>query len=345
MPERLTLSRVPVWLLNAALFLFCHAATLVFSACRWAATFCMRPQPPSALLPPPSAKTSSELVAALEAELGPRTFPEHLRGGTVAFAPCSNLCVYGFGAAACLQRARGFQAKDLVFRGVSSGSLIAAALAMEVDIVALFETSVHWLDAINYRVGGWVGAYSETITGIVRDACALAGGEQACERLPAGRLEIGATELAPLPRRLDFKAYTSNHELEVAILSSCYIPVVWERPIWMPGRGLAVDGGASAFVSVGDLVVGPYHSGFPDIGPKKEFPRHLVFSPVARPDMLRLFEEGFRDAAAWLERGDRQADLALAEKREQLAANGSSALLSEAWGTLLEVLGIKKKSG
>jgi hypothetical protein len=42
-----------------------------------------------------------------------------------------------------------------------------------------------------------------------------------------------------------------------AVLASCYIPLVWEDPVMLPGRGLVVDGGASTFVVDADLVIGP----------------------------------------------------------------------------------------
>ena len=51
--------------------------------------------------------------------------------------------------------------------------------------------------------------------------------------------------------------FTSDEHLAHVLLGSCYIPLVWESPVWLRGLGPAVDGGATRYLVDGDLVVGP----------------------------------------------------------------------------------------
>ena len=111
------------------------------------------------------------------------------------------------------------------YRGASSGSLVAAVLAMDADVVALFGRSVDLLDGINTRRLGWIGAYSATIGEIVRMAA-----EGKNLKTAAGRLRIGTTVFTPLPTAHEIVTFGSAEALRQAVLASCYIPVVWESP-------------------------------------------------------------------------------------------------------------------
>ena len=60
--------------------------------------------------------------------------------------------------------------------------------------------------------------------------------------------------------------------------------------------GPAWDGGITCFLNPhDDFLFGPYHSQCPDVCPAVEYPRQLVFQPVDRRDLLRLFEDGTVD--------------------------------------------------
>lgn len=260
----------------------------------------------------------------------------------LSFAPCSNLCLYMFGAAACLQRASNFSAVQNQFRyhGISSGALVAAVLAVNADVPALFEKCMGLLDDLNIRRWGWIGAYSRTIRAIVQQAVR---DRDVSEAFAPGKVRIGTTAFTPLPSLHEITSCETGTVLEQAILASCYIPVVWEDAIWLPDIGPCLDGGASGFLVDGDVVFGPYHSNHPDVGPAEEYPRQLVFQPVDARDMLRLFEDGYRDCARWIQAGcpSRQAE------RHRLlteqSCGGALTMLREGLATFLEVTGVRKK--
>lgn len=230
----------------------------------------------------------------------------------------------------------------LKFHGVSSGALVSLALALDVDIPAVFEHCVQGLDALNARTGGWIGAYSATIRGIVEAMCSFGGGESAYKRA-SGQVDFGVTTFEPFPVRRQLGEFASNEALVRAVLATCYIPVVWEETVWLRGLGFCLDGAASGFMVDGDVVVGPYHSGHPDIYPPREFPRQLVFKPVAMPDLLRLFEEGWRDAAQWAKSGGPMAREAR-QRQMAVAGFGMRTLLQEGAATFLEVVGLRRRS-
>jgi len=297
---------------------------------------------PPRRLEPASAETMAELLKKL-----PRaTLPQQLLSGpmTFSFAPCSNLCLYLFGVATCLQRATNFdQARaSFSYRGVSSGSLVAGAMALNADIAGLYEACLGMLAAINVRRWGWVGAYSQTI----REVCVRAMEGKDVKQATAGeKLRLGTTLLSPLPSYHEVSAYETPLDLQQAVLASCFIPVVWEDPIWLRDLGPCLDGGASGFAIDGDVVVSPYHSSVPDLGPEVEYPRALVFQPIDARDMLKLFEDGYRDCLRWIEAG---CPSSREQRRTAIAAavgGGFNTLLMEGWATFLEVSGLRNKAG
>lgn len=297
-------------------------------------------EPPPRRLRPASGESMAELLQTL-----PRvTLPETLLSHPVAlsFAPCSNLCLYMFGAAACLQRATNFEdAKPgLCYRGVSSGSVVAAVLAVNADVPDLFERCLGLLDAINVRRWGWIGAYSATIREIVRRA---ASGKKVSLETAGGKLSVGTTVLSPWPCFHEVTAFESSFSLQQAVLASCFIPVVWEDSVWLQGVGPCLDGGASGFMVNGDIVVSPYHSNLPEVGPPVEYPRQLVFQPIDAGDMLRLFEDGYRDCAQWIDAGCPSRRDERQRAIDSMGGGGIAALLREGWSTLLEVSGVRQK--
>eukprot|EP00929_Paragymnodinium_shiwhaense_P115342 TRINITY_DN84124_c0_g1_i1.p1 TRINITY_DN84124_c0_g1~~TRINITY_DN84124_c0_g1_i1.p1 ORF type:complete len:370 (+),score=46.12 TRINITY_DN84124_c0_g1_i1:65-1174(+) len=340
----------------------CRAGTFVFESCRCILQARIKFQAyPAALLPAPLSSDIIDLVKALDNELGGAELPEsRLQDCTpsspfvVTFAPCANLCIYGFGVAARLQRAKNFQghlrAGRIRCRGVSSGGLCATALAMEADIAEAFANCLGGFVKANTRVGGWVGHYTKLITGVVESIFQVAGDDKnnyhrANSVVPGcPKLQLSVTCLSPLPCRKELSSFASNEELMSSALGSCFIPVVWEETTWSRHYGLCLDGAISGFVDHGDIVVGPYHSTFPDIYPQKEFPRALVFAAIAKDDMLRLFEEGFRDAHKWLSAGG-AASPDRVRAREELCARsgGLAAMVLEGFACLLEVVGLREK--
>eukprot|EP00811_Abedinium_folium_P006567 NODE_16052_length_1014_cov_8.224352.p2 GENE.NODE_16052_length_1014_cov_8.224352~~NODE_16052_length_1014_cov_8.224352.p2 ORF type:complete len:216 (+),score=66.50 NODE_16052_length_1014_cov_8.224352:286-933(+) len=212
------------------------------------------------------------------------------------------------------------------------------ALAMDINICEVMDSILRMFTDQNTRVGGYVGAYSSLVRGTMEVICAAAGGASAFKRAN-GRLEVYLTALAPHPKLAVVTEYSSNENLMQTILGSCYAPVVFEEPILLPEHGLVLDGAIANFRVNGNLVVGPYHSGMPDIGPKEEFSRQLVFKPVDGRDLLRLFEDGWRDAAVWAAAGSPQngAD------RRQSSGTGFTSLIGEGLALALEVVGLKNK--
>ena len=105
--------------------------------------------------------------------------------------------------------------------------------------------------------------------------------------------------------------------------------------------GPAWDGGITCFLNPhDDFLFGPYHSQCPDVCPAVEYPRQLVFQPVDRRDLLRLFEDGYRDCARWVEAGCRSRQ---AERKDLILGGGLRVLIREGCATFLEVCGIREK--
>lgn len=83
------------------------------------------------------------------------------------------------------------------------------------------------------------------------------------------------------------------------------------------------------FAVNGDVVVSPYPSSLPDIGPETAHPRSLVFFPPHKSDALCLFEDGYNDCCAWLAAGAPMNRKEL--RQEQLSMqSGVGPLLTEA---------------
>lgn len=324
-------------------WLVCRWCTLVFQLCLGLAglVFGRTQSPPPCRLRPPS----QEKIGDLLEELPRVTLPKRMTEGTttLAFAPCSNLCIYVFGVAACLRRATNFAEVEphLRYHGVSSGALVAVSMAMGKDLQALFEECVGLLGILNVRRGGWIGAYSRTIRQIVHSSASGKSNEEIHEATAEGRVSLGVTVLDPLPTQHQITNCASSKELEDAVLASCYIPVVWEQTIWLKDLGLCIDGGASGFLLDGDVVISPYHSNVPDVGPIDEYPRQLVFQPVDARDMVRLFEDGYQDCVRWVEGGCR-SQRSVRQAKLQISSS-VGALLREGMDTFLEVAGIRNK--
>eukprot|EP00927_Polykrikos_kofoidii_P051040 TRINITY_DN44855_c0_g1_i1.p1 TRINITY_DN44855_c0_g1~~TRINITY_DN44855_c0_g1_i1.p1 ORF type:complete len:354 (+),score=52.69 TRINITY_DN44855_c0_g1_i1:105-1166(+) len=340
-------SSVLKFIVHCSVWASFHLLTAVFSVCRLVVSLVLggKQAPPPQRLPAPSCNSFDGLLAQLpRAKLPTEAFAE---GTVIAFEPCSNLCLYNFGVAACLQRATNFDEvrPRLCFAGTSSGAIVAAFLALNADICDLFPKCAHLLGDINNRVGGWIGAYSKTIRQLIRKA----GSDRDIQAALSGeRLRVNITELNPLPQARELRNFASQRDLEQGVLASCYIPVVWEEPIWLSGGvGPCLDGGATRFLIDGDFVFGPYHSNIPDLCPETEYPRQLVFQPVDLQDLYRLFEDGYRDALRWIENGcpSRKAERmkTLFDEKGNTSRGNIRVLLSEASSTFLEVAGIREK--
>jgi len=327
------------FIFHVSVYCFCRSATQVFLAgCTLMGWIRGKQKPPPRRLPSPTAGSINDLMQKL-----PRvTLPKNILGHpvTLAFAPCANLCTYMFGAVACLQRSTNYEdlKPNLRCSGVSSGSLVAAAATLHTDAAELFSKALPLFEASCERRGGWIGVYSRIIREVARMA---ASGKAVQEATSGGRLRIGVTALDPLPFFHEVTEYKSSLDIQEAILASCSVPIVFEQTIWLPGLGPCLDGGASRFVVDGDFVFSPYKSSTPDLGPEKEYSRQLVFGTVHAEDMLRLFEDGYRDCARWVEAG------CPSRKEERSKAiestNNVSTLFKEGWDTLLEVTGIRVK--
>merc|ERR1712154_518163 len=154
---------------------------------------------------------------------------------------------------------------------------------------------------------------------------------------------MGTTVLNLLPGHHEITKFDSFADLQQAVLASCFIPMVWEEVIWLPGIGPCVDGGASSYMVDGDVVMSPNHDSISDVAPAVEFPRHFFFHPIDARDMLRLFEEGYRDCARWIDAGCpskrevRQAAIAT------MVGGGVGTLLNKGLTTFLEVVGLRNK--
>ena len=336
------------WLLRqlCCLFTLCHA--LLLSICTRLLPVkdrAPRRLPPSSLL----REDPSGCVIGLEYLPPVPSLPEDERTETIAFAGCANLCCYTLGAAYAVQCAPNYselrQQGKLRVAGGSSGALVGAFFAMDLDCSICVQIMRTRFRAHRQRLGGCIGIFSREVREILRSAMRTANAgrtDDPVSRLD-GRLRVSVTRFNPAPQREVITSYPDEAALLDVVLASCFIPVAYESPVVLstPGLGFCVDGCAMDFLPMASCVVSPYHSHSADIYPAVEYPTALVFSMVHADDVLKLFEDGYLDTVRWLEahRPCRERERAAVCAQP---AGGLAAFAAVALQAFLELLGLKR---
>ena len=269
----------------------------------------------------------------------PPALPANVR--SIEIAGCANLCMYTAGACFALQRAetckRRITAGEVVVRGGSSGSFVAAALVTGSDCAELMRLCRVRFATHRRRFGGCIGIFSSSVHSILKQLFEqtqhIAETDEKPSILPDGqllrgfKLEVSLTQFLPMPTHTMETEFHDTSQLLNTVLASCYIPIAYEWPIVLPGRGFCVDGCALRFLPNADCVVSPYHCHTADVTPTSEYPRAMVFNLLHPDDVLTLFEDGYMDAVRWLEAGGSSRTT----EREKLQRNPTSASLRALW--------------
>lgn len=293
-------------------------------------------QRPGASLSWEALRAAPDLIAFTRSALPvPPPLPTPPAGGLqITFGPCANLMIYTGGVAACLQRCPNYTAvfPKLRFYGVSCGAFIASSMAADVDMLQLLPAMLAWTEKFQGRLWGLVGAYSDSISSIVRG---IFSDPVRFERA-RGRLGIGVTAFLPTPQLVRVREFHTAQDLMTTLLGSCYIPVAFETPMWCKKMGPLWDGGIFEFATQGDFVASPYVESRPDVHPKTPYLKSFSFFPPHEEDAVRIFEDGYMDCLRWLEAG---APSRFAEREVEFGSleGGMKPLLREARSFLLAI--------
>jgi len=215
----------------------------------------------------------------------------------ISFAGCAWLLPYHLGAAHGL--ARYFGLDRPYYLGASSGAIAAVACAAGLAPADAFEETVRAAAAHRSSRLGPFGRMSA----LVHDALDSMLPADAHTRV-TGRFFASVTALPSFRSRLEPRApLTSRAELISLVLSSCYIPLYYERVAFF--RGLPyLDGGATDVLPVreaGTLTISPMPSHGAQICPRRPHSPLRVLFPEAQK-LRTLFADGERDATRFMER-------------------------------------------
>ena len=217
-----------------------------------------------------------------------------------SFGGCAWLMAYHMGVGRELQ-AR-FDTSSFTFLGASSGSLAATLMASGAGMDGGLELACEL--ARETRTKRFLSPVGR-MTSYVRRGMSQYLPADAHRRVE-GRLIISVTSLPRLRNwRLPDRPLANNDELVNLLLGSCYIPVYYERPVFVRGRPV-VDGGLTDnFPRLDEetVVVSPYPRQstvahiFPKIQPRF---RHAVFPDAGV--MARLYDQGRSDCDDFIAR-------------------------------------------
>lgn len=304
------LTRLAIRMVQPTLYFGCIALTrMVLGARSFFALFLRgsltRPElhRPTARLTYQALATAKDPVAHARAALPvPPPFPAPPPDGLqVSFGPCANLMIWNGGVAACLQNCPNYAEvfPQLRFYGVSCGAFVASTMAANEPMLNHLPMLLAWTEKFQGRLWGLIGAYSESISAIVRGMLLKPGAFENARN----RLGIPVTAFLPMPQRVRVENFSTVEDLIGTLLGSCYIPVAFETPQWSASLGPLWDGAIFEFAAQGDIVASPYANTLPDIMPERPYPAHFSFFPPHGDDVVRIFEDGYMDCLRWLEAG------------------------------------------
>lgn len=172
-----------------------------------------------------------------------------------SFAACGWLKLYYFGVAKKLQEEGMVQ--DAKFMGSSAGSLVSAALALELDFDKIREFQMSCVDRTH---GTFFGAFK--LRTYVHEICDSMLPHNAADVLN-NRCEISITTL-PWLRNKRVKVYSDNAHIRQALAASCCMAPLAGLPFMFDGS-LVFDGALSDWL-MGGFFRGPQFWGDPEPG-------------------------------------------------------------------------------
>ena len=212
---------------------------------------------------------------------------------SISFSGCSWHLTYHIGVVNYLQTNH---IKCHVALGASSGSLAGIVLTTGIKAQDTLEFCLEMSNNAAKRKLGPVGKMSRYVRGGLNELL-----PEDAYLSAQGRLKVSITELPLFRNRIyPLEPIQNNQELMQIALGSCYIPIYYEKPIFIKGKPV-IDGGATDNLPILDqstITVSPkpsLQSKKTDIGPKVE----PEFRSSMFPDntvMKDLFLQGYADA-------------------------------------------------
>jgi len=228
-------------------------------------------------------------VAEEKKEFPPKSF---------SFSAAGWLKMYYWGVAKCLQVHGLAASEDVQFIGSSAGALASAGLVVGSDFDKVKEASLDKVDKVHgqffsaFRLREYVGDVLQS---------ALKEGDE--DRLN-GRLTVCVTTIFPWISSRNYKSFKSTSDLKDALLASSCVPVLAGMPFVYRGE-LVFDGGFTQFQPIIDnqtVTVSAMYFSDADIKPSRYIPAWWAVYPPRREDFEWVFDLGYIDTIAWLER-------------------------------------------
>jgi len=232
-------------------------------------------------------------------------------GSSISFGGCSWKLFYHLGVASALQQRVSFSHPAL-FCGASCGTLVAAALALQIPMAKVKAFGMELHAGADGRMLGPVGDMSR----IVREGLEAMLPEDAHELLNQLIDRGGGLVVSVSVWELGFKnvmdrraRFEHREQLINLLLCSCYIPFYYENVPWYDaGNSKAMtvvgfDGGATDNMPVIDqhtITVSPVKASAVISPSIREFPDHLSIMPGSARDCEELFEQGYHDGCAFV---------------------------------------------
>ena len=185
-----------------------------------------------------------------------------------SFAACGWLKLYYFGVAKKLQEEGMVQ--DAKFMGSSAGSLVSAALALDLDFDKIREFQMSCVDRTH---GTFLGAFK--LRTYVHEICDSMLPHNAADVLN-NRCEISITTL-PWLRNKRVKIYSDNAHIRQALAASCCMAPLAGLPFMFDGS-LVFDGALSDWL-MGGFLRGPQFWGDPEPGQSPTITGALPYPP------------------------------------------------------------------
>lgn len=218
----------------------------------------------------------------------------------VSFSGCSWLMTYHLGVAQAINEH--FTPQSLTYWGASSGSLTALIMAAGIPPRAAHDYCIDMAKAARKR--RLLGPFGRMTSYVVAGLSDLL---PPLEEIATERLKVSVTRIRGLRNEVLPKAPpTSREELIRIILASCYIPIYYEKPVFIDGRAY-IDGGVSDNLPHADrartILVSPKPSlqknACVDIYPQEEPPFKRALFPC-RHLLEDLFHQGLADGRSYI---------------------------------------------
>lgn len=216
-----------------------------------------------------------------------------------SFSGCSWLVFYEIGVAKALTECVSPSVlKDCAFVGASTGSLVAVALALEIDIDFLEATMIKSISSMAKDFLGPFGRMDSLWREILEKMI-----PEEFDHLLAERLFLSLSEF-PSSKVMFRSGFKDKQILIDHILSCCYVPGFYSTPITIGNKiYLGTVPSIPVLENINTITVSP-HPKHANICP--QLVRYMgiqeIFPPSEVKVCMDMIEDGFKDCKRWLQR-------------------------------------------